>query len=80
MRAPACSVDIRAEVAELLGAGVGPAQSTDTLMRQGEDSVRRVSLAGGPRLVVAGSHAVTFDGAAAHSNAAHASSEHYDVP
>ncbi|OBA64257.1 non-ribosomal peptide synthetase [Mycobacterium sp. 1100029.7] len=46
VRAPACSEDIRAEVAELLGVGVDAVQPADNLISQGLDSIRMMSLAG----------------------------------
>jgi mycobactin phenyloxazoline synthetase len=46
VRAPACSEDIRAEVADLLGVGVDAVQPTDNLISQGLDSIRMMSLAG----------------------------------
>ncbi|WP_445159576.1 non-ribosomal peptide synthetase [Mycobacterium sp. Dal123C01] len=46
VRAPACSEDIRAEVAELLGVGVDAVQPGDNLISQGLDSIRMMSLAG----------------------------------
>ena len=46
VRAPACSEDIRAEVAELLGVGVDAVQTADNLISQGLDSIRMMSLAG----------------------------------
>ncbi|MDT5116098.1 MAG: mycobactin phenyloxazoline synthetase [Mycobacterium sp.] len=46
VRVPACSEDIRAEVAELLGVGVDAVQPADNLISQGLDSIRMMSLAG----------------------------------
>lgn len=46
VRAPACSEDIRAEVAELLGVGVDAVSPADNLISQGLDSIRMMSLAG----------------------------------
>ena len=46
MRAPACSEDIRAEVAELLGVGVNAVHPGSNLIGQGLDSIRLMSLAG----------------------------------
>lgn len=46
VRAPACSEDIRAEVAELLGVAVDAVAPADNLISQGLDSIRMMSLAG----------------------------------
>ena len=84
VRAPACSENIRAEVAELAGVGVDAVQPADNSTCQGTGSVRVMSLAGRRGLVAAGSHAVSDPGAPAETIAdatgAHASSEHNDIP
>ena len=46
VRAPACSEDIRAEVAELLGVDVDAVHPGSNLIGQGLDSIRMMTLAG----------------------------------
>jgi mycobactin phenyloxazoline synthetase len=46
VRAPACSDDIRAEVAELLGVGADAVHPGSNLIGQGLDSIRMMTLAG----------------------------------
>ena len=46
MHAPACSEDIRAEVAELLGVGADAVHPGSNLIGQGLDSIRMMTLAG----------------------------------
>ncbi|OBI45071.1 non-ribosomal peptide synthetase [Mycobacterium sp. E796] len=46
VRAPACSEDIRAEVAELLGVGADAIHPGSNLIGQGLDSIRMMTLAG----------------------------------
>ncbi|MGO9183500.1 non-ribosomal peptide synthetase [Mycobacterium sp.] len=46
MHGPACAEDIRAEVAELLGVEVGAVHPADSLIGQGMDSIRMMTLAG----------------------------------
>jgi hypothetical protein len=80
VRAPAGSENIRAEVAELVGDGVGAVQPADNLTCQVVGSVRMLSLAVRSGLVAAGSHAGAAHGAAVSSNVAEAFSEHNDIP
>lgn len=80
VRAPAGSEDIRAEVAELVGIGVGAVQPADNLTCQDLASVRTLSLAVRSGLVAAGSHAAAAGGADVSSNVARALSEHHDIP
>ncbi|MCV7166558.1 hypothetical protein [Mycobacterium stomatepiae] len=79
VRAPAGSEDIRAEVAELVGIGVGAVQPADSLTCQDLTSVRTLSLADRSGLVAAGS-AAAAGGADVSSNVARALSEHHDIP
>ncbi len=46
MRGPACAEDVRAEVAELLGVDAGAVHPDDSLIAQGLDSIRMMTLAG----------------------------------
>jgi hypothetical protein len=79
-RTPAGSENIRAEVAELIGVGVGAVQPADNPTCQGRVPVRAMSLAGRPSLVAAGSHAATPNRAVAKIGGAPTPGERNDIP
>ncbi|MEE6138046.1 hypothetical protein SKC41_17165 [Mycobacterium sp. 050128] len=79
VRAPACSENIRAEVAELIGIGVDAVQRADNLPYRGLGSLPLTSRAGRSRQVSAGAHAAPVRAAVPDGGAAHASGEHHDI-
>ncbi|ULP40910.1 hypothetical protein [Mycobacterium lentiflavum] len=79
-RAPACSENIRAEVAELIGVGVDAVQQADNLRCRGLGPLPVTAPAGRSWLVSAGAHAAPAHLARADGVAAHASGEHHDIP
>nr|BBX81553.1 hypothetical protein MFLOJ_53400 [Mycobacterium florentinum] len=80
VRPPAGSENIRAEVAELIGIGVGAVQHADNLTFQCRDSVATMSLADRSGLVAAGSLAAMARRTVASSNVAGAFGERNDIP